>query len=342
MSPFLSSSEPHPSIGEPGRLSMLGVSGVSVNSDNSGPGLSPDDVGARVSVRYRLLAGATDVIGDLDSLDADQLTIRRSDGSVVVIEAAAVVATRVIGPSLLSARELEAVSGRAVPVPDESWLGEWWLRAGAGLGARGNSVRPLGDPGVPFSDALARAVAWYGSRGLVPAVRVITAGSVDQELGRRGWIPDYQRSLQTATVASMQRRLVGVQDEVQLAPQPSTAWLGRYRDGTVPPTAAAALAAAPEVVFATIGSASGAAAIAIGRATVEKPWVGFAAIEVESASRRRGYSRAVMAALVSWAAERGATRAYLEVTADNQPAVALYASLGFTEHYRYTYRTPPQ
>ena len=45
-------------------------------------------------------------------------------------------------------------------------------------------------------------------------------------------------------------------------------------------------------------------------------------------------------ALVSWAAERGATRAYLEVTADNEPAVALYASLGFTEHYRYAYRTP--
>jgi GNAT superfamily N-acetyltransferase len=139
----------------------------------------------------------------------------------------------------------------------------------------------------------------------------------------------------------MRRRLIGVQGDVELAPQPSTAWLARYRDGTVPPAAASALAAAPEVVFATIGSSSGGAATAIGRATVEKPWVGFAAIEVDPASRRRGYSRAVMAALVSWAAERGATRAYLEVTADNEPAIALYASLGFTEHYRYIYRTPP-
>jgi N-acetylglutamate synthase len=325
---------------------MLGVSGVSVNPGNSGLGSglgpSPDDVGARVSVRYRLLTGATDVVGDLASLDADQLAIRRADGSLVVIDRASVVAARVVGPSLLSARELEAVSGRAVPVPDESWLGQWWLRAGAGLGARGNSARPLGDPGAPFDDALALAVEWYDSRALVPAVRVITAGRVDEELGRRGWIPDYQRSLQTATVASMRRRLIGVRGEVELAPQPSTAWLGRYRDGTVSPTAALALAAAPEVVFATIGSDPAGAAIAIGRATVEKPWVGFAAIEVEPASRRRGYSRAVMAALVSWAAERGATRAYLEVTADNEPAVALYASLGFTEHYRYTYRTPPQ
>ncbi|HTC70008.1 MAG TPA: GNAT family N-acetyltransferase [Acidothermaceae bacterium] len=312
-------------------------------SVNSRDGLSPDDIGARVSVRYRLPTGATDVIGDLDSLDADELAIRRSDGSLVVIHRDDVVAARLVGPSPMSARELEGVSGRAVPVTDESWLGKWWLRAGAGLGARGNSVRPLGDPGVAFDDALAAAAAWYGERELMPAVRAIAASRADDELGRRGWIAGGQRSLQTATVASMRRRLIGVQAEaeVELAREPSAAWLDRYRDGTVPQAAASVLAAAPEVAFATIEADGGGAAIAIGRATVEKPWVGFAAIEVEPASRRRGYSRAVMAALVSWAADRGATRAYLEVTADNEPAVALYASLGFAEHYRYAYRTPP-
>jgi len=101
---------------------MLGVPGVSTNSSNSGSGLSADDVGARVSVRHRLLSGglasATDVVGDLESLDADQLAIRRSDGSLVAIEAAAVIAARVVGPSLLSARELEEVSGRSWPAPD--------------------------------------------------------------------------------------------------------------------------------------------------------------------------------------------------------------------------------
>ena len=305
LSPFLSSSEPHPSIGEPGRLSMLGVSGVSVNPGHSGLGLSADDVGARVSVRYRLRTGATDVVGDLDSLDADGLAIRRSDGSLVVIEPAWIVAARVVGPSPLSARELEAVSGRAVPVPDESWLGQWWLRAGPGLGARANSVRPLGDPGVALDDALASVVAWYGERGLVPAVRVPAASRVDDELGRRGWIAGAQRSLQTATVASMRRRLVGVQGEVELAAQPSTAWLARHLAGPVPSTVASALAAAPEVAFATIASDSDGSALAIGRATVEKPWVGFAAIEVDPESRRRGHARAVMAALAQRTCDDG-------------------------------------
>jgi N-acetylglutamate synthase len=327
---------------------MLGVSGVSVNppggfSSAISGAFSPDDVGARVSVRYRAADALTDVVGDLDSLDADQLAIRRSDGSRVVVALASVVACRVVGPSPLSARELEAVSGRAVPVPDESWLGQWWLRAAPGLGARGNSARPLGDPGLPFDDALTAAAAWYSERALVPTVRAISGSRVDSELGERGWIAAELRSLQTATVASMRRRLGGVRpDSVQLSAQPSAAWLGRYRDGTVPPTAASVLADVPQVAFATItGGDSGAPAVAIGRATVEGPWVGIAAIEVDPASRRRGYSRAVMAALVDWAAERGAVRGYLEVMADNQPALALYASLAFTEHYRYTYRTPP-
>jgi len=141
----------------------------------------------------------------------------------------------------------------------------------------------------------------------------------------------------------MRRRLGGVRpDSVRLSAQASAAWLGRYRDGSVPPTAASVLADVPQVAFATItGGDPGAPAVAIGRAAVEGPWVGIAAIEVDPASRRRGYSRAVMAALVDWAAPRGAVRGYLEVMADNQPALALYASLGFTEHYRYTYRTPP-
>src|SRR5450432_3051195 len=224
---------------------MLGVSGVSVIF---GGGLTSDDVGARVSVRSRASDGVGDVIGDLHSLDADGLAIRRSDGSLVVVAAASLVAARVVGPSPLSARELEAVSGRAVPVPDGEWLGKWWLRAADGLGARANSVRPLGDPGVPLDDAVAIVGAWYGRRGLPPALRVIAGSRVDEELRQRGWTADPQRSLQTATVASMRRRLDVVRPgyAVQLGSQPSAAWLARYRDGTMSPTAAAALADAPE------------------------------------------------------------------------------------------------
>ena len=103
------------------------------------------------------------------------------------------------------------------------------------------------------------------------------------------------------------------------------------------------LTGAPNVAFATIDAADqGAAAVAIGRAAVDPPWVGFAAIEVDPSMRRQGHALAVMSALTEWAASRGAVRAFLEVLADNAAALALYASLGFADHHRYTYRSPPE
>jgi len=59
-------------------------------------------------------------------------------------------------------------------------------------------------------------------------------------------------------------------------------------------------------------------------------------------ARRQGHANAVMSALTEWAASRGGLRAWLEVLASNHTALALYASLGFTEHHRYTYRSPPE
>jgi N-acetylglutamate synthase len=322
---------------------MLGVSGVSTESSS---GLSPDDVGARVSVRYRLESGATDVVGDLEILDGDQLAIRRSDGSLAVMSRASVVAVRVIGPSLLSARELEAVCARSWPAPDEEWLGRWWLRSAGGFTARACSARALGTPGRPLDDALAYVVGWYADRGLPAMIQVVTGSNIGAELDRRGWSSAYESIVQTTTIARLTRllgtRAVGVSSDVRIETLPPSAWMLRYRGGETPPVALQVLTGAPDVAFATIHAAeSTSPATAIGRAAVEPPWVGFTAIEVDPLLRRQGHAHAVMSALTQWAASRGAVRAWLEVLADNHAALSLYASLGFADHHRYSYRTPP-
>ena len=71
------------------------------------------------------------------------------------------------------------------------------------------------------------------------------------------------------------------------------------------------------------------ATAASGVAAYADDWVGFRGIEVDPAHRRRGLALAVMAALLEWGAERGATTAYLQVLGDNAPAIALYERLGF-------------
>ena len=57
-------------------------------------------------------------------------------------------------------------------------------------------------------------------------------------------------------------------------------------------------------------------------------------IATDPAHRRRGLARALMEAWQAEAARRGATRAFLEVAADNAGAMALYRAAGFAETAR--------
>jgi ribosomal protein S18 acetylase RimI-like enzyme len=49
----------------------------------------------------------------------------------------------------------------------------------------------------------------------------------------------------------------------------------------------------------------------------------------------------VLRTLLQWAAQQGARRALLEVTEQNDGALALYREIGFTTAYAYHYRTLP-
>jgi ribosomal protein S18 acetylase RimI-like enzyme len=77
-----------------------------------------------------------------------------------------------------------------------------------------------------------------------------------------------------------------------------------------------------------------------GYAAYADDWVGFRGIEVAPEHRRQGLARTVMATLLEWGAERGATTAYLQVLGHNAAALALYEGMGFTTHHAYAYLTP--
>jgi N-acetylglutamate synthase len=304
--------------------------------------LSPADVGARVTVRYQLPDGtATDVVGELQPADGDVLAIRRRTGEIVRVATSDVVVAKVIGHSLRAARELEEVSARGWPPIESTWLGRWWLGASAGFTSRANSVRPLGSPGVPLDDALAFAGSWYAQRGLPTRIRLVRGASLDRELRRRGWSAGFETSVQTVTVARATSRLEELGADpagVEVRDAPSSDWLRLFRGGEVPPAALSVLTGCPLTAFATVTDGDG--TLAIGRGSVDQAWTGLTAIEVARRGRRRGYAKAVVAALLSWAGEQGATRVYLEVLRTNAPAIALYQSLGFAEQHRYLYREP--
>ena len=78
-----------------------------------------------------------------------------------------------------------------------------------------------------------------------------------------------------------------------------------------------------------------------GRVACEGDWAGITDVWVSPDHRREGLGLVVMAAILGWAAERGATTAYLQVRGDNAPGLALYDRLGFSTHHTYRYLAAP-
>ena len=66
-------------------------------------------------------------------------------------------------------------------------------------------------------------------------------------------------------------------------------------------------------------------------------WLGFSAVEVAPDLRRRGLGTLMGLHMMHWGAANGADECYLQVVSGNDAGVALYRSLGFTEHHRHRY-----
>ncbi len=89
----------------------------------------------------------------------------------------------------------------------------------------------------------------------------------------------------------------------------------------------------------TLDMAAFSSPAAIGVAVLDGSWVGLFNMTVDPAQRKQGHGHRLTSATLSWAATRGAKRSYLQVVATNGDAIAMYSALGFTETYRYHYRT---
>jgi len=250
---------------------------------------------------------------------------------------------------------LEAVAARGWRALETEALGGWLLRASGGFTGRANSVLPLGDPGLPLAAAVDAAVAWYAARDL-PAKFLLPlpdARPVDDELVRGGWSVGDVVHVLVAPVGP----LAGAFADADLGRRPTVrvdgavddAWLGsyHYRGGELPPHARAVLHNGDSLGFASVRGADG-SVLAIARGSVDVDpspggigWLGVTAVEVEPTARRRGLAGLVLRGLAAWAAERGAVGCYLQVAAENEPALRLYAGAGFVPHHDYQYRLAP-
>ncbi|THV31505.1 GNAT family N-acetyltransferase [Glycomyces paridis] len=309
--------------------------------------LGPEHIGRRVAVRIRLRDAEpgrrfTDVTGELIEVGPVCWrvlpdSVARSEAAVT-IDADAVVAARAVPPKPTPFSEilaLERALAATWPATETADLGGWLLRFAHGYTRRANSALALTAPpgGV---DAAAAAVAdWYRARGARPLIAL--AGPVtkrlEAELADRGWTAEAETVVMTKAIEA-----VDYDGEAVVADEPGPVHLAQSGRGA--PAAAAVLGSGPGRGYAQIWR-GGTDLAARGRGALAGDLVAVTGIGTAEAYRRRGLGTEVLRALEAWGASAGARRAALQVEADNDAALAMYAGLGYAERYRYGYRAAP-
>ena len=219
----------------------------------------------------------------------------------------------------MSARSAESHAAPLWPRVVREPLGEWELRTDpepvGRLLKRANSCLAMGDPGVPFSSAADAVRSFYSSRDRDVLVQVEAGSAVESTFVEAGWsvLPHGESDFLLASVARVRRAL-------------RSRVLAREVELTVDDGVRA---------LATI------AEVASGRGALDGDWLGLHELHVAADQRRRGLGLAVVARLLEWGAEQGATTAWLHVETDNEPASALYESVGFATHHTCRYLSAP-
>lgn len=322
--------------------------------------------GARVVVRYRVQGDAisghgagnassdgtgavTDAIGVLRSispLQVDHLVI--ADEDVVVLKTLSAKPVR-----NSDIRALEAAKAAAFPGIENQMIGGWLARAGDGITERSNSAVPIGPSAGLQEVPLTQLEEFYRSHNLpcqlmipdrigrpaehLPGERGPEILVMSKELGGSAHT-SADGSPQVADLSmanALDPSLADTQIELVVDKTPDADWFSMYKFRGQPlPRKALDLLCHRidgELGFARLTVDGQLAAIT--RATITDGWLGYSAVAVAPEFRRRGLGTLLCQHLLSWGADNGAERAYLDVIDSNTAGKALYHKLGFSEHH---------
>ncbi len=324
------------------------------------PGLGPHLIGTRVVVR-RLVPGETgpsggpamtDLLGVMESWDGSITTVRAESGEVTAIRLADIVSGKAVPPRpsvrlRVSPEEAERRANASWPALETRSVGDWLLRASEGFSSRANSVLAIGEPGLPLPEALACVTDFYVGRALPVWAQVVVGSDVHREIEEYGWVRArpgeadtlFQLGSVSRTLRAVRRVLPPVVPPVSVTAAAGEGWLANDQRAVEGRDAALGVLEGPEEVGFVLVEVDG-LPVAKGRVAASGDWAGITDVWVSPEQRRRGLGAVVMASLLEWAAERGATTAYLQTRGDNPAALGMYDRLGFVTHHEYRYLTP--
>jgi len=241
----------------------------------------------------------------------------------------------------VSVAELERASHTAVPALRTAFDGPFLLRAFLGGTGRANATSaldPAPDAGLPLR--LDRIEAAYRRLGLPSCFRAtpLDPPGLEEALLERG----YAAGKETCVMAGPLAAFAAPEAAMEVRGGPEEDWfaiLATAEHQTPSRRQEKRQAAAMMMVPAAwllLHAPDGTAAVS-GQVAVDGELVGFFDIVTAPSHQRQGLARRLLAGAANWGQEQGGTTGWLQVSADNSRARALYESLGMREIYRYRY-----
>ncbi len=246
---------------------------------------------------------------------------------------------------------VEEASLNAWPALHQQLYDGWLLRFSRGFTKRANSITPLYQPHSQTADELSLAAKIRYCENLYaqvdqPTVFRLTSlpgqRPLEQALIDRGYehaglsqvlLMDLQLLKPEAPAAAGRSALLPSLEQ----------WLAQYCALTALPAPAKSLHQAilkgihGQLALAVRNSPEH-ECVSCGLGVLEAELVGLFDVFCAERARRQGQGQRLVWDLLHWGQQAGARFAYLQVAADNLPALRLYQGLGFEELYRYWYR----
>jgi ribosomal protein S18 acetylase RimI-like enzyme len=219
------------------------------------------------------------------------------------------------------------------------------LLAAGGVTGRVNAAWPIEWTGDDVDAAITEVEAWYASLNLPPRFK-LTDGAVAPDdlpvvLAKRGYAPTKHTLVMTRAIGADAEadRSVAVFDEMpdvfDRALTDSTPDLDELEERR-----AIARRAPRPAAFAVIEWNDRPAAV--GMTALAEDLAGLFLMRTIPEARRRGFAKRILRTLLARAERLGAAHAFLQVEADNRPAVSLYEAEGFEAltSYRFWRKAP--
>lgn len=219
----------------------------------------------------------------------------------------------------------------------------WLVFLVPGKAKRARSVNAHFGSTLPIADKIARCERLYEKHGLPVLFRITPfsqPAALDAELGARGYVHFDTTLVQVATLSQVPQYNDNVDVAIDMPLIDGFVdTVGAMRGSPLAQRSAhlERLAQTPLDVHAVIARRDG-IALGAGLLSIDGELAGVFDMLTLTASQGQGVGGAVLAALLARAWERNVRQVFLQVTADNAPAIAVYRKFGFATVFAYHYR----